>query len=350
MKKLLSLSLACLLLLGLLGGCGTPKEDAKGQEEPKELETIVFTEPVRGYHWAPAYLAETLGYFKEAGLKADFQTVSGADASAPVFSGDAQFGLRGIEMALIAAEAGQNCKILLSTTSHYPYQLIGADKTYSTVESLRGKTIAGGQGPASAPQAFSKAILMQAGMTPGQDANVISMASSGYAAAIKSGEIQAAVSTNPWASKTLLDKGGSVIVDGADEAAMQQLMGSSTYELFMVFATDEYIKEKPETVQKVVKAMARAIDWMNKATPEEIAKQLEPLFEGRYEELVYSAKTDKDSGLLNKDGYHTDSGYAAALKLTQLSGAIKTTNIPADQIYDETFLDTAWGELNHAAP
>lgn len=342
MKKLLSLSLSALLLLSLLAACGEPKKDAD-KEAPKDLQPIVFTEPVRGYHWAPAYLAETLGYFAEEGLKAEFQTVSGADASAPVFSGDAQFGLRGVEMGLISTEAGQNCKILLSTTSHYPYQLIGANANFSTVDSLRGHVIGGGQGPASAPQAFSRAILTQAGIT---DASVINMASSGYLAAIKSGEIQAAVSTNPWASKTLLENGGVVIVDGADEAAMQSLMGSSTYELFMVFATDQYIKENPETVQKAVTAMARAIKWMNTATPEEIAKQLEPLFEGRYEELLYAAKADKETKLLNSTGYHTESGYAAALALTKLSGGIKTADIPADKVYDETFLDKAWTELS----
>lgn len=343
MKKLLCLTLSLLLLTALLAGCGAPKEAAQ-DDTKKDLQTIVFTEPVRGYHWAPAYLAQTLGYFQEAGLRADFRTVSGADASAPVFAGEAQFGLRGVEMALMSTEAGQNCKILYSTTAHYPYQLIGANADFNSVESLRGQVIAGGQGPASAPQAFSHAVLKQAGMT-GEDASVISMASSGYVAAIKNGEIQAAVSTNPWASKTLLENGGTVIVDGADEAAMEALMGSRTYELFMVFATDDYIKYNPETVQKVVTAMARASRWMETASPDEIARQLEPLFEGRFEELLYSAQVDKDSGLSNPTGYHTDSGYAAALALTKLSGGISSDTIPADQIYDESFLKTAWESL-----
>lgn len=340
MKKLLSLSLSALLLVSLLAACGAPKEAA-----PNDLQPIVFTEPARVYHWAPAYLAETLGYFEEVGLKADFQTVSGADASAPVFSGDAQFGLRGVEMALISAEAGLNCKILLSTTSRYPYQLIGTNESFSTVDSLRGQVIGGGQGPASAPQAFARAILTQAGINPETEASVINMLSAAYLAAIKSGEIQAAVSTNPWASKLLLENGGVVIVDGAHEATMESLMGSSTYELFMVFATDQYIKENPETVSKAVTAMARATKWMNEASPEDIAKQLEPLFEGRYEELLYSAQTDKEAKLLNSTGYHTESGYAAALALTKLSGGIKTADIPADAVYDESFLDMAWTEL-----
>lgn len=343
MKKLFTLSLAAILMLSLLSGCNKADEQ-EASDTPEALTTIVFTEPARVYHWAPAYLAQTLGYFEEVGLTADFQTISGADPSTPVFTGDAQFGLRGVEMALMAEEAGQGCKILLSTTSRFPYQLIGANEDYSTVESLRGKVIAGGQGASSAPQIFSKAILMHAGLTPDIDASVIGMLSSGYVAAMKSGEVQAAVATNPWSSKTLLENGGVVIVDGSDDATMEELMGSATYELFMVFASDQYIAENPETVQKAVTAMAKAVKWMNAATPEEIAKQLEPLFEGRYEELLYSAQQDKEHQLFNPTGYHSDSGYAAAVSLTKLSGAI-TKDIPADEVYDESFLDLAWQEI-----
>ena len=343
MKKLLCLLGSVLLTAGLLSGCGseTPPATSGAPEEPGALETIVFTEPVRLYHWAPAYLAQTLGFFADEGLDAQFLTVSGADSSAPVFTGDAQFGLRGVEMALMSNEAGQGCKVLISTTGRFPYQLIGANENYATVESLRGQTVAGGQGPASAPQVFSKAILLHAGIIPGEETAVIDMLSAGYLAAIAKGEIQAAVATNPWSAKKLLEAGGVVIVDGADEAAMEDLMGSTTYELFTIFTSDAYIAEHPETVQKAVNAMTRAIQWMNEATPEEIAANLDPLFEGQGEELLYSAQADKDRGLHNPTGYHTDSGYEAALALTKLSGGI-TGDLPAEKIYDESFLDKAW--------
>ena len=245
----------------------------------------------------------------------------------------------------MAAEAGQGCKILLSTTSYFPYQLIGANPDYATVESLRGQVIAGGQGAASAPQVFAKAVLLQEGMEPGTDASIMSMLSSGYLPAMAKGEIQAAVSTNPWAEKLMLDNGGVVIVDGSDEDAMEALMGSRTYELFMIFTSDTYLEENPETVQKAVRAMARALAWMDSATPEEIAKNMEPLFEGRYDELLYSAQVDKETGLLNPTGYHTETGFSAAMDLTKLSGQL-TRDVSPEEIYDESFLTTAWESLS----
>ena len=352
MKKLLALVLSLSLALALLAGCGQQTaqtesaEEASASEEAGEtadtgdLQTIVFSEPIRGYHWAPAYLAQTLGYFEEEGLTAEFQTITGGAPHAAIFSGDADFTLAGIEMALTAAEAGQGCKILLSTTQKYPYQLIGANESYSDMESLRGGVIAGGQGATSAPQAFARACLQASGMTADTDASVITMASPAYAAAIASGEIQAAISTNPWSAKMLVDNGGVVIVDGTDDAVIEKMIGSASYELFAVIAADATIEKDPEMVQKAVNAMYKAMKWMETATPEEIAAQLLPLFEGAEEELLYDAQYDKDRGVANYTGLHTETGYAAGLAMSKLSGAI-TQDFPVDQIYDESFVESA---------
>ena len=133
MKKILALLLTLALALGLCacGGSATEEpaqEETAQTEQTGDLEKIVITEQVRGYHWAPAYLAQTLGFFAEEGLDAEFQTVSGTDATAPVLSGDAQFCLKGVETALMVNESGQPMKIVASTTQKYPYSLIGASE------------------------------------------------------------------------------------------------------------------------------------------------------------------------------------------------------------------------------
>ena len=80
--------------------------------------------------------------------------IKGGDATTAVLSGDAQFCLKGIETALMVNEAGQGCKVILSATQKYPYQLIGANESYSTLDSLKGKAIAGGLSANSGPTSF----------------------------------------------------------------------------------------------------------------------------------------------------------------------------------------------------
>ena len=348
MKKYLALLLAMVMVLGLCACGGTSEEPAPEaeteQSETVELEKIVFTEPVRGYHWAPVYLAQTLGYFAEEGLEAEFQSVTGTPPQAALFTGDAQFTLAGIESALMCAEKGQGVKVLASTSQKYPYSLIGATEEYTTLESLAGGNVAGGVNTSGGPYSFAMACANYAGLTPEVDVSVITMASVGYAAAIEAGELQAAVSTNPWSEKNLLDLGGQVIVDGTDDAAIEAIIGSSSYELFIMMASDAYIAENAETVQKVVNAVAKAMAWMENATPEEIAENLLPLFEGAQEELLYDANYDKERQITSYTGYHTESGYQAALNLTKLAGGI-TQDFPAEEIYDDSFLDAAWANL-----
>lgn len=349
MKKYLALLLALVMALGLCAcGGGAAEEPAQEEtnqtEQTGDLEKIVITEPVRGYHWAPVYLAQTLGYLAEEGLEAEFQSVSGTPPFAALFSGDAQFTLVGIESAMIVNEKGQGAKVLASTSEKYPYSLIGATEDYTTLESLRGGIVAGGVNTSGGPYSFAMACMNYAGLTPETDVSVITMASVGYAAAIEAGELQAAVSTNPWAAKILLDNGGQVIVDGTDDAVIQDIIGSASYELFVLMTSDEYLSTNPETVQKVMNAVAKAMQWMENATPEEIAANLLPLFEGAEEELLYDAQYDKERSITSYTGYHTESGFQAALNLSKLAGDI-TGDLTEDQIYDETFLDKAWENL-----
>ena len=349
MKKILALLLTLALALGLCacGGSATEEpaqEETAQTEQTGELEKIVITEPVRGYHWAPVYLAQTLGYFAEEGLEAEFQTITGTPPYAALFSGDAQFTMVGIESALMVNEGGQGAKVLASTSQKYPYSLVGATGDYTTLESLRGGIVAGGVNTSGGPYSFAMACMNYAGLTPETDVSVITMASTGYASAIQAGELQAAVSTNPWAAKNLLDNGGQVIVDGTDDAAIADIIGSASYELFVLMTSDEYIASNPETVQKVMNAVVKAMQWMESASPEEIAENLLPLFEGGDEELIYDAQYDKEREITNYTGYHTESGFQAAVNLTKLAGSI-TTDLTEEQIYDESFLDAAWAAL-----
>ena len=148
------------------------------------------------------YLAQSLGYFAEEGLTAEFQTIRGSDATAPVLSGDAQFTLKGIETALMVNEGGQGCKVVLSTTQKYPYQS-------SRHRRVRHPGVPGRRPAGRGPEHQQRPLFLRPGLhqlrRAGGKVEISTMASSGYAAAIANGELQGAISTNPWSAKQLTD-------------------------------------------------------------------------------------------------------------------------------------------------
>jgi len=346
-RRTLSLLLVGVLCLSMLAGAGCSKKDASKSQTSEagktELQKITITEPARGDLWGPIYIAQTQGYFKEAGLDVEFQTVTGGDPGAPVLAGEAQFGFRGIEMPITVVSAGQDVKVLVSTSRKFPYTLIAQGPKFTTIQSLKGQTIAGST-PSGSLTAFIKACVGYGGLDSKTDVSIPNMQSSSYIAAMKNGNVAACCGSNGYIINKLMANGGVMLVDGRDTETFKKIMGSDTYEMYIMFATDKYIKENPETVQKVVTASARGIQWINGHSTEEIVEALLPLFPDRKEELLISVADSKKYGQYSTDGKHTESGYKAALKLSKLAGII-TEDIPAEKIYNETFLDNAWKQL-----
>lgn len=352
-RKGLSLLLVLLMAFSLvfLTGCGNSNEKVAGDEnveipqtnEANKLQKVVITEPIRSDLWGPIYLAQTLGFFAEEGIVADFQTITGGDPGAPVLAGEAQFGLRGVDMPMMVTEAGQNVKILASTTQRFPFTFIGQGPEFTTIESLKGQVIAGST-PSGSPTSWVKAVVANAGLDPEKDVEVPMVSSPGYVAAMSNGDIAACAGLTGYQIEMLLKNGGVMLVDGRDPKAFKEIMGSEDYQMYIMFATDKYIAENPETVQSVVTAIAKAIQWQNDHSTEEIVEALLPLFQDREEELLISIKANKDYDIYSIDGKHTETGYQAALKLSKMAGVI-SEDIPAEKVYDESFLDKAWTQL-----
>ncbi|SET58945.1 NitT/TauT family transport system substrate-binding protein [Natronincola peptidivorans] len=348
---LLLLPLLIAFSLVFLTGCGNSNEETavdgnvedSQTVESNELQKVVITEPIRSDLWAPIYLAQTLGFFAEEGIEADFQTITGGDPGAPVLAGEADFGLRGVDMPMMVTEAGQDVKILVSTTQRFPFTFIGQGPEFTTIESLKGQVVAGST-PSGSPTSWVKAAVANAGLDPEQDIEVPMVSAPGYVAAMSNGDIAACAGLTGYQTEMLLENGGVMLVDGRNPKAFKEIMGSEDYQMYIMFATDKYIEENPETVQSVVTAVAKAIQWQNESSTEEIVEALLPLFQDREEELLVSIQANKDYDIFSIDGKHTETGYQAALKLSKMAGVI-SKDIPAEKVYDESFLDNAWAKL-----
>lgn len=337
MKRGISIFLSCIMVLGMTAcssGINTKKEEKKA--EAKELQKIKVAEPVRGDLWGPVYLAKELGYFEEEGLDVEFVTVQSDMPTAPVLSGDAQFGLYGPEMILGFNEKNQDTKLLLSTTQKYPYSFVTTPK-YKTVAEMKGKTVNGADS-GSSPRAFVRSVLKENGLNPDTDATYVNLPNSGLVAALEKEDVSGSY-VSPAARKIVLDAGNTLVEDIYDSEVHKRLIGSETYPMYITFATDKYIEENPETVQKYVNSIYKAILWAEQNSADETIKKLEPLFPGN-KTLKDSIKEIKDNNIYSIDGSITDDGYAAINRMALSSGVIKK-EVPREKAVDDTFLKSA---------
>lgn len=75
--------------------------NTKDNNEDNNLTPVTVAEVTHSIFYAPQYLADTLGYFKEEGLDVEITLASGADAvMASVLSGDADIGFCGTEATI----------------------------------------------------------------------------------------------------------------------------------------------------------------------------------------------------------------------------------------------------------
>ena len=230
--------------------------------------------------------------------------------------------------------------MLMGFNSRIAMSLVGSPST-KTVADLKGKVVSAAE-PGSSPRAFVYSALSQAGLNPENDVTYVTMQVFASAAALAEEQIQCA-----YASGSLLDymvgMGCNVLVDTSDPATHKAILGSEDYTTHIVMATDNYIKENPETCQKFVNALYKAVLWIQNHSAEEIAEQLTPYFEGRGVEAD-TIQRMLDDHEYNVDGTITDTAYDAIIRQDKNAGWI-SGDMDYSENVDDSFLKNAQKEI-----
>lgn len=98
MKKIILIcSIIIILALGIIFNINTKKKN----NENNNLKKVTLAEVTHSIFYAPQYLADALGYFKNEGLDVEITLSQGADAvMSAVLSGDADIGFCGTEATI----------------------------------------------------------------------------------------------------------------------------------------------------------------------------------------------------------------------------------------------------------
>ena len=310
MKKTIFIAGLLLAALGFLVGCqgggDTPEEGGK--------EKITIAE-MRGEFWLPVYIAEVNGYYEEEGLEAEFVVYKdGPIALQSMHAGDADFCMLSTEPVLRAYEEGFESEIIMATLKNKAFMFAAGEG----VTDLKGQAIFGGT-PGSSPYSFVSSYLKEQGLDPDNDVNWVNMEYGAALNALESKQLAAAYfdSTRRTAVEGI---NAAILIDTTNPEDHKAVYGTEFYESSIIATTKEFSETHPETVQKFVNAVQKAMKWQQEKSDAEIVSAIAPMFEGDAvnEDVIKILKSS-----LSKDGTITEEGYAAIEKFSLDQGIIK---------------------------
>ena len=305
--------------------------------ESKPLEKIVIADPSRQESWMPVYLASALGFFREEGLDVRFVSYQGGPlVIASLLAGDSQFALIGYEQVLKTYEKGKSTKMIAATSARHPWCLISGPGI-KTVADLKGKRLGAGM-PGSSLRGFVRACVRYGGLDQDKDVSYIDLMRGSEVAALNKGDVAALFAFGSLKYQ-LLEHGGKMLVDLSNPVTHNKVLGSDSYPLYVVQVTDQFIKEKPETVQHFMNAVVRAMAWENKHKAQEIAEKVAPLFPAS-EKNVFPKVVADTMLTISRDGSFNRKGHDAAVRLS-LDAGLLANPVAMENVVDESFLKKA---------
>ncbi len=268
MKKISALGLAAMLVVAV-SACGD-SSDAAGPDDPT---VRILTLPIVDN--AAAFYGMDHGIFEEYGVRLETATTAGGNAGIPaMLGGSTDIVMAGGFPAIQAAEKGLPVRILAASSTSlteeespedYVEIVAGPDADITSPDELAGKTMAvnvrGGTN-----EIYTLAFLEKHGVDP-STVKLVALPFPDMPAALLAGRIDATMIGAPFL-QTLKAEGAKTL--GYPYRVQENPANPGTY-----VTTDKFAEENPETLEKLIAALDKVVEEMNK--PENREAVLESL-------------------------------------------------------------------------
>lgn len=317
---------------------------AAAQQAAPELQKIRFSVGGKaGIFYLPLTVVERLGYFKEAGLDVEITDVaSGARALQALIGGSVEMGTGTFDHT-VQMQAKSQPVIAVLQYGRFP-GLVLAMMTpkagaYASPKDLKGLKI-GVTSPGSATHFMAAYMMVRAGLKPTDAAFIGTGTTSTAVAAARRGEIDAIVSSDPMISMMQADGLVRIVADGRTQKGTLDIYGGP-YPGGIVYALPAFIERNPRTVQAVVTAFVRALQWLEKSTPEEIVKLMPPDY-SMGNPALYTAAVTASKPMFSADGRIVPGAAKVAYDvLKEFDTSVAGAKINVDAVSNGRFVEAA---------
>lgn len=338
MKRSSRLSVSAVWLLCLtflLAGCGpaatpTPPAPASnaGSGSPAAPSAPVkfkIAQTASSLAFASIYVANTAGYFKEAGVEAELVIVAGTKAAAAVLNGDTQVYAGDLAKIFALAEEKKDDLMLVQLPnnavtldlvfSNAYIQKRGLTAQSSLEDRLRAMkgSVLGTLDVGGAPHLLMSYLMRKVALNPEKDFEVMATGTTPAAlAALKKGSIDGYMLSAPTSIQAEADQAGKIVVKYVDVPEFRD-----TPSLGIAVRTD-FAKQHPAAVKGMVQAIAKAHTLLAE-NPTEAAKFLQTSFPNMKPDLLEVSVKALSPAFGNK-GRLSDAALRKSAKLLKESG------------------------------
>ena len=327
-KKLITVFLTAIFVITLpfaLAGCN------------KNDKVIKINEVTHSIFYAPLYLADALGYFKDEGYEIELTNGGGADATmAAVLSGGADVGFCGPEAAIYVAIGGSDDapKVFGQLTKRDGSFLVGrtAQPDFEWSD-LDGKEVLAGRKGGVPAMTFEYVVKTQE-----VDVKLnYDVAFNMMTAAFESGIADYCTMFEPVASEYQAAGKGYIV------ASVGQESGEIPYTCFM--AKQSYIDKNGDKIRGLLKAVTKAIKYLDEHDSASVAKLLTKYFDGTSEaSLKTSVDSYKKIDAWVKNMAMEETAYERLLDVIEQAGELKA-RVPFHKTVLTEAADRAYREI-----
>ena len=224
-------------------------------------------------YYLPLTIAEKKGFFAEEGLNVTINDFKGGSQSLQALQGGSVDAVTGAYEHTIRMQVKGRPVIALIELGRFPGIVLAIksalkDKVKKPGD-LKGMKI-GVTAPGSSTNNFVNYLLGKDGVKP-DEVSIIGVGAGPTAvASVKRGEIDAISNLEPVISTLTRDASVSVLADTRTEEGTKAIFGGNN-SAAVLYSTPEFIQKNPETTQRLVNAFYKALAWIAKASPADIA-------------------------------------------------------------------------------
>ena len=291
--------------------------------------------------YLPNKLTEALGFFKDENLDVTLvDEPSGTDTETEIVAGHADIGSGSYDHTLDLQAQGKVItavmNLLQAPGEFVMVSTAKADKIKSPKD-FKGINI-GVTSIGSGTHTLMRAMMVDAGLQV-SDANYVKAgAGDTFIAAMKQGQIDVGITTQPTELKVVSGGTGKLLVDLSKLDTTQAALGGP-YPFISLWARADWIAANHDTVQHVVNAYVKTLKWIQTHTAADVAAKLPADYSAADLPGYIQALTDS-YGMFNPTGQFAPGSIESVLKINQMFKD-NLTKIDLTKTYTSEFVDKA---------